>query len=152
MPNPSTLREDTDYHGNEDCHDSFDFDSLDSLEDRIKEAIAKGEPVAALVAQLVDMEANERVNEAIAAVVGYIADAEKPRLAADHIAWISGMRIRQGESLPAIAKRHGVSKQAFCQSALKLAAILHLKPARAMRSEPGKAMMAKRHFKRTKHE
>jgi hypothetical protein len=130
--------------------ESPDFESLDSLEDRIREAIATGGSVKALVQRLIDAEAGERVNEMVAAVVGYIADAEKPRLAADHVAWISGMRIRQGESLPSIAKRHGMSKQAFCQAALRMAALLRLKPARAMRSELAKGLMRSRHFKRNK--
>ncbi len=128
----------------------FDFDGLDTIEDEIRQVLKEGKSVTELVKKLVNMETNERVNEAIAAVVGYIADAQKPRLAAEHVAWISGMRLRQGESLVSIAKRNGVSKQAFCQAALRLAEALNIKPARAMRSEVAKAAMKFRHFKRTK--
>lgn len=130
----------------------FDWSRLDSIEDEIKQGLKEGRSITELVRELVEMEASERLNEGIAKVICYIADAEKPRLAAEHIAWISGMRIRQGESLPSIAKRHGMSKQAFCQAALRLAKVLNLRPARAMRSELAKALMRSRHFKRTNYE
>jgi hypothetical protein len=148
MPNPSTLREDTDYHGNEDCHDSFDFDSLDSLEDRIKEAIAKGEPVAALVAQLVDMECSERVNEAIAGVLCHIADSRKPKLAVDYLAYACGLRMTQGVSGEALARKHKIRKQAFSQAALRLIKKLGIPPSRSMRSAKGRESMAKAYRER----
>lgn len=132
--------------------EDFDWSRLDTIEDEIKQGLKEGRSVVSMVRELVDMEASERLNEGIAKVLCYIADAEKPRLAAEHIAWISGMRIRQGESLPSIAKRHGMSKQAFCQAALRLAKLLNLRPARAMRSDLAKALMKSRHFKRTKYE
>ena len=132
----------------------FDFAQLDSLENEIKERIAKGQPFAQLVETLIKAEVEaqlaERFSEAIAAVLGYIVDAQKPRLQAFYLAWVTGMRIGRGESLPELARRFGVSKQAFCQNALALAKKLELKPARAMRSEIGKAMMRKAHFKNSK--
>lgn len=130
--------------------EQFDYDSLDSIDDRIREALKNGESVVVLVGQLIDYETSERVAQAISSVICYIADAEKPRLAADHVAWISGMRIRQGQSLPQLAKKHGVSKQAFCQAALRLAKLMGIKQTRAMRSESAKAMMKIRHYKKTK--
>jgi hypothetical protein len=150
MPNHSTLSEGTDYRGNEDCHHDFDFDSLDSLEDKIKEAIAKGESVTKLVFKLVEMESDEKVTEMIARVICVIADAKKPGLVADHVAYISGMRANKGWGATEYAKRHGMSDQAFSQTALALAKVLRLKPSRAMRSDMGKLAMRNSHFKRTK--
>lgn len=128
----------------------FDFESVDGLEDRIREVLAKGGSVREVVGELIDAEANERVNEAIAGVISYIVDAQKPRLVAEHLAWISGMRLREGKSGTELARKHGISKEAFSQGAIKLAQALGLKPARAMRSEMSKALIRSRHYKRRK--
>lgn len=128
----------------------FDFDSVDALEDRIREVLARGGSVREVVGELIEAEANERVNEAIAGVISYIVDAQKPRLVAEHLAWISGMRLREGRSGTELARKHGISKEAFSQGAIKLAQALGLKPARAMRSEMSKALIRSRHYKRRK--
>lgn len=129
---------------------AFDFESVDELEDRIRETLEEGGSVRDAVGKLIDAEANERVNEAIAGVISYIVDAKKPELAAEHLAWISGMRLREGTSAIELARKHGISKQAFSQGAIKLAKALGLKPARAMWREKSKALIRSRHYKRRK--
>jgi len=141
MPNPSTLLEGSDYDGNESAHSTFDFDTLDSIEDQIREAISRGESVTALVATLVEDELSERTNEAIARVLCLIADTRKPKLTIDYIAYATGMRLTQGEAASSLARKHRITKQAFSQAALKLIRKLGLKPSRAMRSLKGRESM-----------
>lgn len=128
----------------------FDYTRFDSLEDRLTEAIQKRN-IATLIEELCRDEINDRVCGCLSICIAYIADSRHPNLAADQIAWIVGMNIRQGISSTKLAEKHGISKQAFSQGALKLAKRLGLAPASYLRSDKAKEKMRANHFKRTKH-
>lgn len=129
----------------------FDFEQLDTIEDQIREALSKGESVTALVSSLVELQSNERTTEAIARVICLIADSRRPKLIVDHICWVTGMRATQGMSLPELARKHRISKQAFSQAALRLARKLGIGPSRQMRSIKARASMAKAYRERAGH-
>jgi hypothetical protein len=148
MDGQNNLMQDESGNFVERFQEPFNFDTMDSIEDEIREAMAKGQSLSELIKRIVEVEAAERANEAVAAVIAHIADSAKPRLAADHLAWISGMRTTQGQALPALAKRNGVTKQAFSQAAVKLADALGIRPARQMRSSKAREAMAKAYAKR----
>lgn len=128
--------------------EDFDWSRLDTLEDEIRQGLKDGRPVIAMVRELVDMEANERVIRAVAAVVALIADSRRPKLMIDRIAYITGMTINQGASISQLARKHGQKKQAFSQAALRLAKALDLKPSRQMRSLKARQSMAKAYRER----
>ena len=131
------------------CHpvdkiESFNFEELDSLKDQIREAMAQGNgALTKLVNEFVERQGHLRSNEAIARIILLIADARKPRLMADQLAWVSGMSSLAGLSLPALARRNRVTKQAFSQAAIRLARKLGIdRPSRAMRSLRARKSMA----------
>ena len=126
-----------------DRMESFDFDSLDSLKDQIREALAQGDgALKSLITNLITDQGHERSNEAIARIICLIADARRPRLIADQLAWVSGMSINGGMSMPALAHRNHVTKQAFSQAALRLARKLGIRKSRAMRTDAARRSMA----------
>ena len=94
------------------------------------------------------LQSRDRHDDAIARIIRLIADARKPRLMADQLSWISGMNATGGLSLPALAKRNHVSKQAFSQAAIRLATKLGLKPSRAMRSLKARQSMSEAYHQR----
>ena len=120
----------------------FDYDALDSLESRIVEAIRLSQPFDDLLRDLIEFKASARAAEGIARVICLIADSRKPKLMADHLAWVTGMRTHQQHTAASLAKRHGVTKQAFSQATWKLARSLGIRPARAMRSAKARRSMA----------
>lgn len=122
--------------------DEFDFDALDSLEDRIKEAIAKGESIEPTIKGIVDERADERAMDAVWRAICIIKDSKKPKLIIDYLACCVGASLNDGESHSAMARKHRMSKQAFSQGLWKLIKKLGLKPSRQMRSTKAKASMA----------
>ena len=133
--------------------ESFNFEEVDSLKDQIREALARGNgALAKLVNEFVERQGHLRSNEAIARIILLIADARKPRLMADQLAWVSGMSSLAGLSMPALARRNRVSKQAFSQAALRLARRLGIdRPSRAMRSLEARHSMAVAYRQRHTH-
>lgn len=138
----STFHEGTDFHGEESAHSNFDFDGLDSIEDKIREALSKGQSVTALVAEIVHLEVQAETTAAISRVLCMIADARKPKLVIDHIAYATGLPMTQGQSATALARKHKVTKQAFSQAAMRIVKALGLRSPRAMRSLKGRESMA----------
>lgn len=128
----------------------FNYEILNTVEDRIREALASGGSLTMIVQELIEAEASERVNEAIGAVLCLIAESRRPKLMIDHIAYVTGMPINEGMSVTQLARKHGQKKQAFSQAALRLAKKLGLKPSRQMRSLKARKNMAKAY--RERHE
>lgn len=123
--------------------EQFDFDSIDSLKSKVLEAMAQGNgALTHLVSDYIERQGHVRSNEAIARIICLIADARRPRLIADQLAWISGMSTSGGLSLPALARRNRITKQAFSQAAIRLANKLGLRPSRAMRSLKARRSMS----------
>lgn len=122
--------------------EEFDFDSLDTLEDMAREALANG-TINQLVRSVCEREVSERSTAAVAAVVCLIAESRRPKLLIDQIAYATGMSINQGISITALARKHKQTKQAFSQGALRLARLWMLRPSRQMRSLKARESMAK---------
>lgn len=142
MPSHTHLVEDSDYDGQVVSHTVMDMDAMDSPEDRIREAIALGHSIAPIIAEITANEIEERTNEAVARLLCLIADSRRPKLTIDYISYAVGMGITEGRAGSKLARKHGVSKQAFSQAALKLIRRLGLKPSRAMRSLAGRRRMS----------
>lgn len=144
----STLIEDSDYHGNKAAHESFDFEGLDSIEDQVRECLAQGRDVSALVQAMVDAEVSEVTSDALARVLCLLADARKPKMVIDHIAYAFGLPMAEGKSAAALARKHGVRKQAFSQAVKRIVQAMGIRPSRAMRSLKGRKAMAEAYRKR----
>ena len=66
-------------------------------------------------------------------VLGEVLNHANARLTAECIALVSGL-IYSGDSMTAIAKRHGISRAAVSKRCVELTELLNLRPSRAMRS------------------
>ena len=130
--------------------EEFDFDALDSLEDRIKEAIANGESVEPIIKGVVDERADKRAMDAVWRAICIIKEARKPKLIVDYLVCGVGGALNEGESHCAMARKHRMSKQAFSQGVWKLIKKLGLKPSRQMRSKKARESMAKAYQARQK--
>ena len=128
--------------------EDFPYDSLDSIEDRFKEAMTIPGGVAELIRELSADAANERAADAVARVICLIADARDPKLALAALAHSAGLNSFSGKSGADIARAHGVTKQAFSQIALGLQRALGLPPSRGMRSIAARESMAKSYRER----
>ena len=75
----------------------------------------------------------EFVWDAVRRVLGEILIHDNSRLTTECIALVSGL-IYSGDSMTAIAKRHGISRAAVSKRCVELTELLNLRPSRAMRS------------------
>ena len=66
-------------------------------------------------------------------------DQEKRGLHADCLSFVSGLTVRMGESGTSLAKRHGITRQAFHKRCNELMEELGLPPSRAMKSRKSRA-------------
>ena len=126
----------------------FDYDGLDSIEDRFKEAMEIPGGVADLIRDLSADAANEKAADAVARVICLIADARDPKLAVAALAHSAGLNSFSGKSGADIARAHGVTKQAFSQIALGLQRALGLPPSRGQRTMKARESMAKSYRER----
>ncbi len=133
-----------------DCHSDPDIESIDTLRDRFLEAARHQGGVEALVRCLITENESERAGEALVSVIAIIADARHPRLCAMALGWAAGIHAYQHKPAIELAKRNGVTKQAFCQLAAKLIKQLGLRRTRTMRSEAARKSMAKKYRERMK--
>jgi len=80
-------------------------------------------------------EVGELVWSKLVIVFSEIMDHEKARLTLDALAHAGGLYLRMGISATELAKRHGISKEAFCKRVETLRLRLGLPVSRAMKSE-----------------
>jgi len=125
-----------------------DHEHLDSLRDRFLEASKKPGGVDSLVSELIANDTDERASNAIVEVIALIADARHPRLCAMALGWAAGIQSYQDKPAVELARRNGVTKQAFCQLAAKLIKQLGLRRTRTMRSEAARKSMSNRYRER----
>lgn len=121
--------------------DHFKFD-FDTVEDVVREAMGKGKPLQPIIAAMVDEHAREMAMEAVWRTITIIADAKQPKLVVDYIVCITGGEIAGGQTNAEMARKHGITKQAFSQGAAKLAKEMGIKPSRRFRTAKAKASMA----------
>ena len=109
----------------------FDYDSLDSLEDRARERLARNEPLTPLleeaaqsilesgpprlVDRLVPRIYRAAGQEIATRFIAIMLDAPAPRFRLCALAHEIGASVLNGESVPETAKKFGKSKQALFQ-------------------------------------
>jgi hypothetical protein len=120
----------------------FDYDALDSDEERLAEAVLTQQDVKPILAAIVERESSLAAQEAVSAVIMLVLDAANPRTQSEQIGWASGMYTSSGVSMPELAKRHGLTKQAFQQAVRRIRENLGLRQTRAMRSAEAKQHMS----------
>ena len=128
--------------GNQISVEHFDYDGLDSVSDRAREALEVPGGIEKLVAELAEEFADDRASCAIGKLVCLIADHHEPKLAIACLALTAGLNTDDGIGGADIARKFNVSKQAVSQYSLKLRAALGLKPARGQRPLAARQNMA----------
>jgi hypothetical protein len=125
----------------------FNHGELDSPEDHIREAVAQRRPVMPIVLRLAsDLIARKQV-ESIRAILALIVEAKKPAQRVDEIAFACGMSLADGATIISMAKKHGVSKQAFQRGVMRVSETLQLRKTRTMRDEDAREKMAATNYR-----
>lgn len=130
----------------------FDFGPLDSPEDKIKELVLGGYSFDSAFKILSEFNERRFTQEAILQILSIIVNSQKPGLAADQVAWVARLHVISGKTMPDLAIKHGVSKQAFQQGVKRLEASIGHYVSPSSRSEKARKNMTKRHFKKQKYE
>ncbi len=120
--------------------EQFDYEGLDSIEDRARECLAAGQPIQTLIEEVAmnilltgPPHLVERLTRRIYRVAGeemivrllsLIIDADSPKFRAAAIAHEVGSTVLGGESVPETAARFGRRKQALFQEMEKVRAMI----------------------------
>lgn len=129
----------------------FNFDAIDSPEDFIKEQIAAKKPIGPVLQAWANSIAEHKQAETVRAIMTLIVAAKKPRQRVDEIAFACGMLLAEGETIISMAKKHGISKQAFQRGVVTVCESLGLRKTRTMRGEEAKETMANTNYRRGHH-
>lgn len=81
---------------------------------------------------------SEEIITRIIHVLAYIYDSSSPLLALDVVCYAFGLIGRSGESMDQIARRHGISRQAFSTRVQEACEAMYLQPRGSMRSRADK--------------
>lgn len=127
----------------------FDYPP-DTLADQIREAIARDLPLEPIINAALEETAMQLRAEGMDAVLSILLGAANPRLAAAQLAFAGGLHAQIGESGPQIAKRFGITKQAFQQGVEEFRKRLGLRKTRTMRSDEARARMASSNYRQRK--
>jgi hypothetical protein len=142
----------------------FDYDSLDTLEDRARERLATGQPLSPLLEEaaqsilesgppkLVDRLVTRiyRIagQEVATRFIAIMLDAPFPRFRLAAIAHEIGASVLGGESVPETAKKFGKSKQALFQEMERVREMMGFSlPRSNQRSEEAREKMRTTNFK-----
>lgn len=126
----------------------FNHAEIDSPEDHIREAIALHKPVMPIVARLASGLIQIRQVDAIRSVLALIVEAKKPAQRVDEIAFACGMSLADGATIISMAKKHGVSKQAFQRGVMRVCETLQLRKTRTMRDDDAREKMAVTNYRK----
>lgn len=85
--------------------------------------------------------AKEIALEQIRAFLALVATEKRPLYFIDQLVWLSGLAASNNLSLPTLAKKHGVSKQAFEQAADRTNRHFNFPKTSAQRSEEARENM-----------
>ena len=128
--------------------EGFDFDGMDSIEDRAREALKVKGGIEKLVAELAEEFADERAADAIARLVCMVADARDPQMQISILAMAAGMNSEGGAGGTDLAAKYGCSKQNISQHLLAWQKALGLKPGRGQRTFAARESMSKSYRER----
>lgn len=121
--------------------ETFDPTVLDSPEDVMREKLEMGFGALAICEEFSAQRATEIALEKIRSLLALIAVEKRPLYFIDQLVWLSGLAGSNGLSLPLLAKKHGVSKQAFEQAAERTNKYFNFPKTSAQRSEEAKKHM-----------
>ncbi|HWN09736.1 MAG TPA: hypothetical protein VNO50_10795 [Pyrinomonadaceae bacterium] len=125
----------------------FDFEHLDSLEDQVREHMAAGKPVSDLVKRLARLWMCKEKEEIISKLLSVIIQSKKPGLAATQLAFAAGLYVTASVTGPELAKKHGISKEAFQQGVERLREELGLRQTRTMRDQKARDTMRQTNYR-----
>jgi len=101
--------------------------SLDSIGDILAEQQAAGRDLEAFLLGTLRNQIQDFAAQAVRGALDLIRSSRKPGLAADQIAWVSGIAFVEGETVSTLAAKHNITKQAFAQGSEKFRAALNLR-------------------------
>lgn len=130
----------------------FDFSSLDSLDDRIREELEEHGTARHVVEQLMSFHRDDGRREGMMTVIALLWPKKKAYLALRQLAFAAGLNILAGKTGPELAAECGVSKQDFKQGADRFRKELGLRRTRTMRQEDGCEKMKLTNFRHETHE
>lgn len=126
----------------------FEFQSLDSPEDIMREKLDQGMAALDIINEYAVETAREKSREMIRAFLALIAVEKRPIYFIDQLIWLSGLAGKNGITLPELAKKHGVSKQAFEQAADRTNQHFQFPKTSAQRSSEAKNHMREAYYER----
>ena len=127
--------------------DQFNFEGLDRIEDQILEEIQQGRSVAGFIKGLAEQFMIRERLEVCSKLLALITTHRKPGLAADQLACAAGLYLTADIPWPALAKKHGVSKQAFEQGVERYRETLGLRKTRTMRDDQARHTMRQSNYR-----
>ena len=122
-------------------------DISDKLEDVVAEYVERGSPITPLVVAAARRMARDESGRILCRAMAMVLDAKNPHLFVHQLLWSLGMA---DETCPALAKRYGISKQAFDQGAQRISESLGLRKSRMMRDEQSRKRMSLRNSRHSK--
>lgn len=120
---------------------SFDAASIDSPEDVMREKLAMGFGALEICETYAKEHAKEMALEMVRVLIALVAVEKRPLYFVDQLVWLSGLAAKNGLTLPSLAKKHGVSKQAFEQAADRTNAHFNFPKTSAQRSDGARENM-----------
>jgi hypothetical protein len=130
--------------------EQFDYASMDSPEDYVREAMQQGKPLSPIILGMVECAIAGRQVETVRKLMVLISDARKPRQRIDEIAFACGMSLADGVTLVSLAKKWGTSKQAIQRNVEAVCDTLQIRKTRTMRGQEAKEHMRKANFRKGK--
>jgi hypothetical protein len=112
----------------------FPFSILDSPAQIVIEAVEKRWNVEQILDEIIAAENSKAVSQALSRVILSILKVKNPLAYISQIGFAVGAYATSGESIPVLAKRHGMSKQSFQQGVRRVCEHFEIEPNRSMRS------------------
>ncbi len=98
----------------------------------------------------IQLDESDRVWDALRHLVAYLLSRPNPQLSVECLAVVTGLGF-MGDSMTAIAKRHGITRAAVSKRCIQITEQLHLLPSRAMRSLTARKAYRKAQHKHYEH-
>jgi hypothetical protein len=119
----------------------FPFSILDSPAQIVIEAVHKGWNVEQILGEIIAIENSRAVSQALSRIILSILEVKNPLAYISQIGFAVGAFAISGESIPVLAKRHGMSKQSFQQGVRRVCECFEIGPNRSMRSQEARENM-----------
>jgi hypothetical protein len=97
-------------------HEDFDFDSIDSEEDQIRQMLKDGATAEEIVRKFGRGFIEREVEKGLCVILAIIQRHERPMFFLDQLCWHIGVALSNGQSVIDLARKYGISKQAFTQA------------------------------------